>query len=292
MDALLSKNAANYGDGMSEILDVAEALECVPGIDPASFRIDVLGGGLTNRVYKLSGDGAVYVLRLDAPHTVALGLDRGVERQILQSACARRVAPKIMYSNVERGILLLHYIEGEVWTAADLADSGKLESLAELLRRVHTLPLSGKKFDAESIANTYIANSGTAADIVMTGERCKSIIRNIDHTDSICCCHNDVVAGNVISTPELMLLDWEYACDNNPLFDLASLIAYHELDDTSSMTLLSAYAGGTTAELCERLNLQIRLYEALYCLWLAARQAVTSDASQANNLKKMQRKLA
>ena len=35
-----------------------------------------------------------------------------------------------------------------------------------------------------------------------------------------CCCHNDLVVGNIIAAPEIRFLDWEYACDNDPFFDL------------------------------------------------------------------------
>ena len=277
---------------MSAGLDPLEAMDRIPGMNANDFRIEVLSGGLTNRVFKLSNNDDAYVLRLDAEHTAQLGLDRATERTILEFAYAKGLAPEIVHMDESGGVLLLRYIDGRVWTVDDLLDSEKIELLADLLRRVHALPLSGKKFDADAIADTYLNSLEKEANTRELGKYCRDIVRSVGATGCQSCCHNDVVAGNIISTPNLMLLDWEYASDNDPLFDLASLIAFHELDDISSMTLLSAYAGGSTAELRERLALQVRLYNALYGLWLASRQVSTPGTVQAKKLQELKTRLA
>ena len=277
---------------MSASLDPLEAMDRIPGMNAKGFRTELLGGGLTNRVFKLSNNNDAYVLRLDADHTAQLGLDRATEHRILELACAKSLAPEIVHMDEAGGILLLRYIDGRVWTVDDLVDSEKIELLGDLLRRVHALPLCGKKFDAGAIADAYLSSLEKDADSRKLAKLCRDIVRSIDATGSQSCCHNDVVAGNIISTPSLMLLDWEYASDNDPLFDLASLIAFHELDDITAMTLLSAYAGGSTAELRERLALQVRQYNALYCLWLLSRQVSTPDAVQAKKLQELKTRLA
>jgi thiamine kinase len=267
-------------------------MDLIPGLNAADFRIESLSGGLTNRVYKLSNAADTYVLRLNARHTAGLGLDRATENRVLQIAHTRGLAPEVMFADEEGGILLLRYVDGRVWTTADLVDDDKLEALAKLLRGVHALPLCGKQFDASIMMDTYIGNFGEEEHFVSLGLQCKAVIDNIDSAEGYRCCHNDVVAENLISSDRLMLLDWEYSCDNEPFFDLASLIAYHELDDVHSMKLLSAYAGGVTSELRERLADQVRLYNALYCLWLATRQILNPNAVQARKLEELRLKMA
>ena len=88
-----------------------------------------------------------------------------------------------------------------------------------------------------------------------------------------------------------LLIDWEYACDNDPLFDLASLIGYHDLDRTSSEALLSAYCGGTRPEYREQLALQIRIYDALHWLWLAVRQSISPGSAQAKRLDQLSQRI-
>ena len=77
-----------------------------------------------------------------------------------------------------------------------------------------------------------------------------------------------------------MLLDWEYACDNDPLFDLASLIGYHNLSDKKAHDLLSAYAGGPDPAMADLLEEQVRLYDAIQWLWLANRHMITPTSAQ------------
>jgi thiamine kinase len=253
-------------------------------MEVGDFRIEAMAGGLTNRVYKLCGVDASYVLRLNADHTEAFGLDRHREISILEQASAAGLAPQIVHADVANGILLLHYIEGRAWTSDDLVSFKNLELLASLLRSVHALPLSGKKFDASAIADAYLGNLSAQPELHTIGVRCKALIDCVELSESWCFCHNDVVAANVIARPDLMLLDWEYACDNDPLFDLASLISYHGLDKTIADILLNAYAGGIDAGLRDRLNERVHLYAALHWLWLASREVHSPDRNQANRL--------
>jgi len=276
---------------MSLPLEPAQALGLVPGMDAASFRIQPMSGGLTNRVYKLTSDKATFVLRLNAHHTDAFELDRVTEIGILSHASAAGLAPRIVHADRDKGILLLRFIDGRVWTPDDLQSRTNLESLADLLRSVHALPLSGKHFDAVGIASGYLGKLSSRKDWREIGARCKRIINDTAHAGCLRCCHNDVVAANVIVGSGLMLLDWEYACDNDPLFDLASVIRYHGLDGNAADTLLNAYVGGSDAEMRERLSTQIRLYGALHWLWLAARQALSPDPVQAQQLEALQETL-
>jgi len=276
---------------MSTLLKPQQALALVPGMDASAFHIQPMSGGLTNRVYKLSTDDATFVLRLNANHTDAFGLDRFSEVGILAHASAAGLAPEIIHADMNNGILLLRYIDGRVWTSNDLTVSKNLESLAALLRSVHALPLSGKDFDAAAIASGYLNNLSSQQDLHDIGARCKAIIECIAPAEHPCCCHNDVVAANVIVSSDLMLLDWEYACDNDPLFDLASIISYQTLDTVAADTLLKAYAGGVDGDMRERLSEQIRLYAAMHWLWLASREVLSPNRNQARQLAALQKML-
>ncbi len=276
---------------MSAALDPAEALCLVPGWDATDCLIEELKGGLTNRVYKIGRGGEAYVLRLDDEKTQVFGLNRPRELGILRTASAAGLAPDIFYADAERGILLSRYIDGRVWTTGDLASRENIEALAEVLRRIHALPLSGERFDPLAVAGGYLGKLESRPELHAFGERCKAIVESAGEITFCCCCHNDVVAANVVATPDLVLLDWEYACDNDPMFDLASLIVYHELDAAAANVLLNAYAGGEASELRERLAVQIRVYGAILWLWLATRQMLGANRSQARRLEKLWRKL-
>jgi thiamine kinase-like enzyme len=99
------------------------------------------------------------------------------------------------------------------------------------------------------------------------------------------------VAANIIGSRALKLIDWEYARDNDPLFDLASAIGFHNLDDARQQMLLSAYAGGADSELNERLAEQVRVFDAIQWLWLATRHLASPHREQARRLEELQMRI-
>ena len=89
------------------------------------------------------------------------------------------------------------------------------------------------------------------------------------------CCHNDLVAENILFAPEIRFLDWEYACDNDPLFDVAVVVAHHGLSDRQAGILLEACFDADGGSFRKRLRGQVRLYNALNRLWAAAGASAT-----------------
>lgn len=276
---------------MNRTISPSEALATIPDWDADAATWQEIKGGLTNRSFLVENGGEVFVLRLDAAHTNVFDLDRIAEIRILRQAAEAGLGPQLVFANSGAGILLSRYISGDVWDASDLNDNRKLENLAWLLRRVHEMPPSGVKFDQNGVADRYTRNLAARPGLHTFALRCQQIIADCPVSGEYRCCHNDVVAANVIGNPALKLLDWEYACDNDPLFDLASLIGFHNLGTEQGSVLLSAYAGGANPALSERLAIQVRIYDAIQWLWLANRQMITRSGEQAKRLEELQQRI-
>ena len=276
---------------MSEAITATEALAGIPGWDTASPQIAVLTGGLTNRTFHIRSGDKECVLRLAAEHSGSVLPDRSSELTILESAGRAGIAPGILYADVDKGILLTEYLPGTVWLASDLDHADAIDALADILRRIHALPLSGSRTDLNLFAARYVFTLAEHKSLHEFALRCVDIVSSTPRRSTLACCHNDVVAGNIIGSPDAKVIDWEYAGDNDPLFDLASVIGYHDLDQRRSQHLLSAYAGGADAELQDYLAQQLRLYDAIQWLWLAARQQVTPSDQQAARLKELRQRI-
>ncbi len=276
---------------MSSTMTPAEALSRIPGWRGNGVACTELKGGLTNRTYQVERDGQKFILRLDSKHTDVFDLDRPRELTVLEQAAANGIAPKVIFSNVEAGILLTAYVAGRPWQPSDLDDHENLEALSVLLHEVHALPGCDSAFDSSGLARRYVENLTSHDELHTFGIRCQEIIDSIEESGVTCCCHNDVVVENIISASRLMLLDWEYAADNDPLFDLATLISYHELSDEKAKALLSAFTGGTSPELAARLEEQVRLYDAIQWLWFANRHMITQTSSQAARMDKLRQRI-
>jgi thiamine kinase len=276
---------------MSGSMTASDAMALVPGWDASSTEIIELEGGLTNRTFRVRSDASECVLRIDAEHTSTVQADRSCELAILAKAGAAGLAPRVVYSDIERGILLTEFLPGPVWQEADIRNPDNVEMLAEVLRRVHALPLSGFQIDLNLSAARYEEALQERHGLHDFATRCVEIIGSIPTRDTFVCCHNDVVAGNIIGFESAQMIDWEYAGDNDPLFDLASIIGYHNFDDRMALHLLSAYAGGTNPELQEHLTAQLRLYDAIQWLWLATRHRTTPNNKQAARLEELQQRI-
>jgi len=268
-----------------------DALAGVPGWDAASTQVDQLEGGLTNRTYRVRSGGKDCVLRIDADHTSAVLVDRSCEISILEKAGEAGVAPGVVYSDIDKGVLLTEFLPGPVWKEADLENPDQVEVLADTLRRIHALPLSGLQIDLQLSATRYEEALQDRHGLHDFAVHCVDIIRHVPGRDTFVCCHNDVVAGNIIGFASVKMIDWEYAGDNDPLFDLASIIGYHNFDKQRARHLLSAYAGGADPELDEYLGEQLRLYDAIQWLWLAARHLISPNHKQVARLEELQQRI-
>jgi len=247
------------------MIDPRKALQRIRGWADAS--VESLDGGLMNRTYHVrSRDGEEAVLRLDDDAPRGPRNSRAVEALHQSAAHAVGLAGCVYYHDED--CLLAEYLPGRVWTPADFAEDGSLLRLGGALRRLHALHPRGTLFDARSAARYYARRITADAPGVRD---CLAVIDSIPNCEDPRFCHNDLVAGNIVGTKQLRFLDWEYAGDNDPLFDLATIVEHHDLGEAQADILLGAYCDGDAGPVRQRFAAQRRLYGALLWLWNAAR---------------------
>ncbi len=239
-------------------------LSQLPGWEGASWEL--LDGGLSNRTWLLECDGRKAVLKIDESPRQPPFNTRHEEARIQALAADHGIANGVLH--VSEQAYLTDYVEGVVWQASSFSDEINLRDLAAALRRLHALPVTGRAFDSRSAAAAYAAMIDRDRETV---EYCLEVVEAIPESSHRRCCHNDLVAENIISTPAIRFLDWEYACDNDPLWDLATIVEHHHLQDAQIELLLDAYFDGDGNRWRSRLAEQQRHYAALLWLWLAAR---------------------
>ena len=253
-----------------------ESILCeIPGWDGAS--VTELSGGLNNRTWLAEIDGRKAVLKIDEHPRSEPFNSRPAEASIQSIAADHGLASAVLY--VDEQVLLTEFVEGEVWKRDHLKRGGNIELVAATLRRLHALPLTGRSFDSTVAARRYVASIDNRDDALAA--HCMRVIDAMRLPHNLCCCHNDLVAENIITVPGMMFLDWEYACDNDPLFDLATVVEHHDLGEQAAFRLLDAYFDGDGARWRPKLREQQDLYLALCWLWLASRPGSTQAALDA-----------
>lgn len=239
-------------------------LSQLPGWEGATWC--ELEGCVTNSPYLVDSGSRKAVLKIDASPRGAPFNTRRDEARIQMTARDAGLAADVIY--VTDTVLMTEYLEGINWSLDCLEDEANLDSLAGALKKLHSLPLTGRTFDIKGAARMYAKTIGDS-----NKEKVEQCLRKVDtgpRPHNLCCCHNDLVIANIINTPETKFLDWEYASDNDPFFDLATVVAHHEMTTEQSDYFLDAYFEGDGARWRDQLDRQADVYEALLWLWSAA----------------------
>jgi thiamine kinase-like enzyme len=207
--------------------------------------IEPLGGGITNRNFKVETDGRKFVLRIGGRDTELLGIDRSAEHAASTVAADLGLGPEVIAYLEPEGYLVTRYVDGEV---------GKVDvdRVGAALRRLHNGPDFPGRFDSFRVVEAYRTTAREhGVGVPSAYERGKELADQIERRRSrapLRPCHNDLLNANFIDDGvRLWLVDWEYAGMGDPFFDLGNFAVNHELTEESERALLSAY-GSDDAE--------------------------------------------
>lgn len=230
-----------------------------------------LPGGRSNESWRVCADGENYVLRISSGRLPPPVADARREFRIQRAAAAAGIAPEPVCREPEAGVLVSRYAEGAVLTGAEISGFDTLAEIAALLRRVRKLPDPGGHYTPAGAGEAYLAAVGDPA-LRRRGAGLVAELGSLPAPAERGVCHMDPVAGNLIRTGRgLELLDWEFAVVGDPLFDVAAVVAYHDLGEAASAHLLEAWAEGAADDaLRRRLAHLVRAHDALHWLWLVA----------------------
>lgn len=227
--------------------------------------IERIKQGQTNDAFLLTRGDRRALCKVDTEPRAEVVNSRVEEAAIQRRVAASGLAPAVLHA--DENLIVTEYIDADVLNADDLLSRDLVARLGARLSELHSQPLTGRRFDAAAAGKVY---ASTIADTV-TAERCLAIIDAMSDDDELVFSHNDLVAGNILRAHRILFIDWEYACDNSPLFDVATILAHHALDVDSAQTLLEARFDDSSSALMARLMTHVRGYRALYWLWLANR---------------------
>jgi thiamine kinase-like enzyme len=208
----------------------------------AEADVAPVGGGITNRNFRVDVGGESFVLRIGGKDTELLGIDRAAEHGASLVAAQLGVGPEVVAFVEPEGYLVTRYVEGEV-AGIDV------ERAARLLRTVHDGPAIPGRFDAFRVVEAYRATAAARGAVVPPAyDRARAIADRIERRlgpRPLRPCHNDLLGANFIRAGErLWIVDWEYAGMGDPAFDLANFAVNNRLDDGGEAALLAAYGNG------------------------------------------------
>jgi thiamine kinase-like enzyme len=201
--------------------------------------IQPLGGGITNRNFKIEADGEEFVLRIGGTDTELLGIDRDAEHAASSVAAELGLGPEVVAFIEPEGYLVTRFVDGEVGRV-------DVDRVGAALRRLHDGPALPGRFDSFRVVEAYrITAREHGVAVPSAYDVAKEVADRIELRRAgapLRPCHNDLLNANFIDEGgRLWLVDWEYAGMGDPFFDLGNFAVNHELTEEGENALLAAY---------------------------------------------------
>ncbi len=237
----------------------------------AGLTLEPLAGGGSNRVVRVSSAAGDWVLRLAGTADQAFGINRVAERQVHEAAARAGFAPALVHAEPGRGLLVTAYVAGRPLSREQLRSADGLRALGARLGELHALPppRGVRRLDVHAVLAHYLELADVAPGPMprdAIAARLRFSLASYRRA-APAFCHNDLHWRNLIAAERLWFVDWEYGGVGDPLFELAAVIGYHDLDAAGRELLLAAHGGPFDASEVERM---CRVFDCLHALWLDA----------------------
>lgn len=265
------------------MLDIDAVLDRVGCLAGRRRTVESLPGGLTNTNLKVTTDDGCLVVRIASKNAGMLGIDRDAEHA--NSLAAHRAgvgAPVVEYAP-ELGVLVLEFIDGKTWHEDDLKVDGNIPRVAAACRALHSGPAFVGEFDMFEIQRSYL-------DVVESNgyripERYPEFMPTVDRmrralevrAEPLVPCNNDLLAENFIDDgTTLWLIDYEYAGNNDPCFELGNIASESHLSTDELAELVTAYYGAEHRNKIARARLLGVLSNYGWTLWASIQDSVST----------------
>lgn len=239
-------------------------------MDSLFFNTDIvmtdMKKGLTNHNFLLELEGQKFVTRIpraDADNIV----NRHHETLALAAIADEDIDVETIYYDEISGYKVTAYLE-DACTYQECEDSDKIEQVATLMKHFHGLGKTiGEDFDPIKRLKHYQRLVKAPILDLSSFSWIENSILHLNNPKVLC--HNDWVDGNILfSNHRAYLIDYEYAADNDPLFDVMSFLSENEITDPKLRNrFYRVYFDEMTPNIREELDLWEDFHNYLWCYW-------------------------
>jgi thiamine kinase-like enzyme len=269
-----------------EIVAVLERIPLFAGMSSQDMGAQRLGG-LTNRNYRIDCPAGRFVLRLAGEGTSEY-IDRAVEEHNARVAARAGVNAEVLFFDTSDGTMLCRYIDDSVTMNAErFNDHDAVARAARAFRQLHQCGLGFEsRFELFEQIDNYLDMvrklSAALPDGYDAVHKQAQAVRTAlsSHELPLAPCHCDPLAENFLDTGERMvIIDFEYSGNNDPMWDLGDLSVEAEFDHEQDRILMSAYfEGAPPAFDLGRMVLYKAMCDLLWTLWGVVQHANNNPA--------------
>lgn len=281
-------NAALELDAEMASRRVVEAALAKFDVDRAQhFDIKRINGGFTNYNWKVTTSGGEsYFVKVPGEST-AIFIDRATARDASFKVGELGCAPRLLHEVEENGVEIYEFLdEFRSATITDMFDGENVAAVIEKYRVVHSSQhfLTVKTgFDQirehlQQLRENHLLIPEPVERLLAPTTEAEAAIRasGID----LCGCYNDGHITNymIASRGEVRIIDWEYAAENDPYWDISLFGLETFLDGVRLDAVIEQYCGSYRRDIAAR----IYLYYPLACLKWALWATLQSQLSTLN----------
>lgn len=225
----------NLPEKIRTVVSELPAFECA---DSIVQYVDRRGEG----VWRVTGDGGDFAVRFRSPD-LTNSLKEEFER--MRHAAIAGIAPTPIAYDDRIGWIVSRWADGNPIRISHRPSDSELECVARICARLHGLEqFEGPPADPAASLESYLARLGNTRTILPKGfpawrDRALKLSDQLSSTAKLAPCHNDLFPANIVTgAAGSKLIDWEYAADNDPAYDLAgfAVCASLGLEDVESLT--------------------------------------------------------
>ncbi len=223
--------------------------------------------GLTNQNWLVESKDEFFMVRIpyqDSEHIVF----RQHEKAAIDLVYRQSLDVETVYYNEKTGIKITKYVK-DLLTFNEYSGKDKCYRVGRLMKKFHSLNvISGFLFDPVQRLNQYKAQ---IKNRIFTFDDEYTYIHFIQNQlDGFTLCHNDWVAGNIgFSTTRDYLIDYEYAGDNHPYFDVTSFLSENQIFEKTARTnfYVAYFSELPDSQTLDRLHHFEMFHHILWCHW-------------------------
>ena len=215
----------------------------IASVDHKIEIISPLKIDLISQIFLCNFNDIKSVVRVDFDLPNWLKKQRASEFQILNFLKTKTQNQKILYQDLDRGILIREFHEGKEISYSDIRRKENLISLGKEIKKVHEIKIDNVAINnfenaienyrdtlKNKIKNNWYLNQGFK---IFDSLSCRK--------EQIIFSHNDLSRENILFNKKYFFIDWEYASANSPYFDLASIISSYDFNDEEIGYLFDGY---------------------------------------------------
>ncbi len=263
---------------MEDLQDVYAKLSRVPRFSQVAagdVQIERLAG-LTNRNFKVALGSERFVLRIPGEGTSEY-INRRQEAVAARVAAEAGVNAEVLFFDEDDGLMLTRFVDGAVTMNGErFKDLGAVARAAQAFRRMHDCGKTfATAFDLFQKMDEYLdylrkKNARIPDGYAAVQKEAEAVRAALSKRPAaLRPCHCDPLAENFLDTGvRIFIIDWEYAGNNDPMWDLGDVSVEAGFAADQDAALLEAYfAGKPPAAQVGRMVMYKAMCDLLWTLW-------------------------